>query len=567
MLQTRRSFDRLPARPTPSRIAMIGVALLLVTAQALAQSAAPGTEDPNNWPMYNRTANSWRYSPLDQINKTNVRKLKVAWIHQGGDITHGRQETPTVIDGVVYSIVANNRVFALDGKTGQEIWRYEPKLDPVVKKVLFSPYSRGISVGRGKVFIATLDGRGIALDQRTGKEIWQAKLTDPANCHGCNYTSPPVLAGDVLTFGSTAGDLATAGIIYGVDADTGKKIWEFNTIKQDQASWPGETGKFGGGGAWLPGTYDPETGTVYYGTGNPGQDFYAANRKGDNLYTDSVIALDAKTGKLKWYRQEIPHDNWDYDSAYEVMLFKRDGKDFIVHLNKSGFVFVMDKTNGDLRNVYRLNETTTFVKNIDPKTGELIGRVDLPAGQATKVCPSALGGRSWNAGSYSPKTALWYTAVQEFCGTLTPVARESDPKNLGAGHIGSDDFGKFSTVPGVAPGRIDARDPITGARKWSFEMEVPTFASVLSTGGGLVFNGDPLGIFRALDADTGKLLWSFNTGSGMRSGVVSYAVDGKQYILVPSGWGSYASILLTSVFPQFEKVNGASTLIAFTLAD
>jgi alcohol dehydrogenase (cytochrome c) len=210
----------------------IVLAILLTAGTGAAQGPAPGTEDPNNWPQYHRTYNGWRYSPLDQINKANVSKLKVAWIHQGGDITMGLQETPTVIDGVVYSISAGNRVAALDAKTGVEIWRYQPKLDPITKKVLFSPYSRGVAVGRGKVFIGTVDGRGIAVDQKTGKEIWQVQLTDFANCHGCNFTSPPVLANDVLTFGSTAGELATAGKIFGVDGDTGEKLWEFETLNK-----------------------------------------------------------------------------------------------------------------------------------------------------------------------------------------------------------------------------------------------------------------------------------------------------------------------------------------------
>src|SRR6516225_8984079 len=186
----------LPARsPTIaallSGVAVLGLGLVLGTGTAVAQS--PGTEDPNNWPQYHRTSNAWHYSPLEQINKTNVKKLKVAWIHQGGDITHGLQETPIVVDGVVYSISANNHVSAIDAKTGQEIWSYQPKLDPIVKKVLFAPYSRGVAVGNGKVFIATVDGRGIALDQKTGKEKWQVQLTDFANCHGCNFTSPPVV--------------------------------------------------------------------------------------------------------------------------------------------------------------------------------------------------------------------------------------------------------------------------------------------------------------------------------------------------------------------------------------
>ena len=546
----------------------LGLALLFaVGVAAAADSPTPGTEDPNNWPQYHRTYNGWRYSPLDQVNKANVGKLKVAWIHQGGDITHGIQETPIVIDGVVYSITAGNRVAALDATTGKEIWRYQPKLDPITKKILFAPYSRGVAVGRGKVFIGTVDGRGIAVDQKTGRELWQAQLTDPANCHGCNFTSPPVLAGEVLTFGSTAGDLAAAGKIYGVEADSGKKLWEFETIKQDPASWPGESGKYGGGGAWLPGSYDPQTNLVYYGTGNPGKDFVGADREGDNLYTDSVIALDPKFGTLKWYRQEIKHDVWDYDSAYEVLLFNKGDRNLIVHLNKSGFVFVLNENTGNVENIWRLSDSLNFAKGIDSKTGELIGRIDPPIGKTTLICPSAFGARSWNAGAYNPKTGLWYVNAMEFCGALTPVEQKTDPKDYGTAHIGSEDFGKLQKLPGHVPGRLDARDPITGDRKWTYEMDIPSFGSVLTTGGGLVFNGDPLGIVRAFDADDGKVLWSFNTGSGLRSGLVSYAVDGKQYILVPSGWGSYAAILLPPLFSELENVPGASTLIAFTLAD
>ena len=549
-------------------LAVAGLGLTLLVARTVAaEGPDPGTEDPNNWPQYHRTYNGWRYSPLDQIDKANVGKLKVAWIHQGGDITHGIQETPIVIDGIVYSITAGNRVAALDATTGKEIWRYQPKLDPITKKVLFSPYSRGVAVGRGKVFIGTVDGRGIAVDQKTGKEIWQVQLTDPANCHGCNFTSPPVIAGDILTYGSTAGDLATAGKIFGVEAETGKKLWEFETIKRDPASWPGESGQYGGGGAWLPGSYDPHIGLVYYGTGNPGKDFVGADREGDNLYTDSLIALEPKTGTLKWYRQEIKHDVWDYDSAYEPLFFQKNGKDLIVHLNKSGFVFVLGRQDGRIENVWRLSNTINFVKNIDPTTGELAGRVDPPVGKTTLICPAAFGARSWNPGAYNPKTGLWYVDAMEVCSALTPVAQKTDPKDYGTPHIGAEDFGKLQTSPGQAPGRLDARDPITGERKWTYEMDIPSFGSVLTTGGGLVFNGDPLGVVRAFDAEDGKVLWSFNTGSGLRSGLVSYAVNGKQYILVPSGWGSYAAILLPPLFPELENVPAASTLIAFTLGD
>jgi alcohol dehydrogenase (cytochrome c) len=541
----------------------LGLACLLITA-AVALAAEPGTEDPNNWPQYNRTANAWRYSPLDQINKDNVGKLSVAWIAHGGDITMGIQETPIVIDGVIYSITSGDRVAALDGKTGQEIWSYEPRLDPLTKKVLFAPYSRGVAVGHGMVFIGTVDGRGIALDQKTGKEKWQVQLTDFANCHGCNFTSPPVVAGDMLTFGSTAGELATQGKIYGVEAATGKKVWEFNTIKNDPKSWPGQSGRYGGGGAWMPGTYDAESDTVFYGTGNPGEDFVDSDREGNNLYTDSIVALDAKTGKLKWYRQEIPQDVWDYDSPYEVLLFRKDGKDLIVHMNKSGYAFVLDKNNGNIENIWPISDVKNFVKEIDPESGNLIGRVELPMNKETLICPSTFGGRSWNSGAYNPKTGLWYNDVLDFCGYLKPVNQKVDPKDYGTGHTGSNDFGRLVMAPdGRKPGQLSANDPFTGARKWSYPMDVPGFSCVLTTAGGLVFNGDPMGKLQAFDADTGKVLWSFNTGSGMRGGIVTYAVDGEQYILVPSGWGSYAAILLPPLFPQLEKVPAASTLIAF----
>jgi alcohol dehydrogenase (cytochrome c) len=545
----------------PGLAASLGAACLLTTA---ALAADPGSEDPNNWAQYNRTANAWRYSPLDQINKSNVDKLQVAWIAQGGDITMGLQETPIVIDGIVYSVTAQDRVAAIDGKTGKELWSFAPRLDPLTKKVLFAPYSRGVAVGHGMVYVGTVDGRGIALDQKTGKENWQVQLTDFANCQGCNFTSPPLGAGDVLTFGATAGELMTQGKIFGVDAMTGKKLWEFDTIKNDPKSWPSDAGKYGGGGAWMPGTYDAASDTVYYGTGNPGKDFVDADRKGDNAYTDSIVALDPKTGNLKWYRQEIKWDVWDYDSPWEVMLFKKNGKDMIVHMNKSGYVFVIDQKNGDVENVWPSSDIYNFAK-ID-KHGNMSDRRELVTDKETLICPSTFGGRSWNSGAYNPKTGLWYNDILDFCGYLKPVETKEDPHDYATPHSGANDFGRLVPAPDGRPlGRLTAYDPFTGEQKWSVKMNIPGFAGVLTTGGGLVFNGDPTGMLYAYDADNGKELWSFNTGSGMRGGIVSYAIDGEQYILVPSGWGSYSAVLLPPLIPQLAKEPSASTLIAFKL--
>lgn len=420
----------------------------------------------------------------------------------------------------------------LTGKAGKEIWHHETKLDPITAQMLVPPYSRGVTVGLGKIYYGTFDGRAIALDQKTGKELWSVQVTDFKECSACFFPSPPVLADGVLTFGTAFADQSNAGKIFGMDAETGKKLWQFEVIKDDSESWSDpEAAKYGGGGAWLPGSYDAATDTVFYGTSNPAADYYGEDRKGDNLCTDSVLALEPKTGKLKWYRQEIEHDLWDYDSAYEVLLISRDGKDLIVHLSKSGFVFVMDKRDGRLENVWPLVETYNFAKGIDPKTGVLIGRKDPVPDKPFMVCPSGWGGRSWNHGAYNPKTGLWYTPVLELCGSGTPMAQKGDPHGYAIGRLGLKPDGAQVKVEGKAPGRLDARDPVTGERKWTFESTVPLLGSVLTTGGGLVFNGDPFGVVRAFDADNGKVLWSFNAGSGSRSGIVSYAIDGKQYIL------------------------------------
>jgi alcohol dehydrogenase (cytochrome c) len=523
-----------------------------------------GVQDPDNWPQYHRTHDAWRYSPLSQVNRANIRKLHVAWIHQPGDITHGIQATPLVIDGVAYYISAFNKVHALDAATGKELWQYKTKLDAAVAQLVFPAWSRGVAIAHGKVYFGTLDGRAIALDQKSGQEVWSTQLTLFKGCHGCNFTSPPVVAGDVLTFGPTGGDLAQSGDIYGLNAHTGELLWKFGTIKDDAKSWPGDSGKHGGGGAWLPGTYDPESDTVYYGTGNAAP-WAGEDREGDNLYTASILALDPKTGTLKWYRQEIPHDTWDYDSAYEVLQIQRGGKELLVHLNKGGFVYVMAKNDGRLENVWKFSKHVNWVQSIDAKTGQLIGRNDHVLDQELLQCPSATGGRGWNAGAYSPQTGLWYNNGLEACAIWTTFRQ--DPAKLGLSQsFSSTKNTKRVPPPGEPPSaRLDARDPITGEVRWSVNYESPGYGGVLATGGGLVFNGDSEGVVRAHDAETGKELWSFRTGSGIRGGIISYAVNGKQYILVPSGWGSYASIFALQWFPQLAKVNGGAALIAFTL--
>lgn len=537
--------------------------LPLASSPARAESG-PGYDDPNNWPQYHRSYNAWRFSPLSQINKSNVKKLKVAWIHQPGNITHGLQATPIVIDGVMYTISADNNVWAIDAATGKTIWHYTAKLDPVVKEVFYQSASRGVTVGRGKVFVGTLDGRFLALDQKTGKELWSTKLTDMRAEFGALFSAPPQLAGDILFGGTTGGDQPIIGKIFAVNADTGERAWTFEIPKDDPKSWPGDSRKKGGGSAWMPGTYDPTTDTIYIGTSNAAPDYYGDERKGDNLYTATLLALEPKSGKIKWYRQEIPHDTWDFDAAYEALLVPHEGKQVLVHLNKSGFVFVMDKDNGNLKNVWQYAENMNWTKGIDPKTGAIAEMNRPEVGKQKLFCPNLLGARSWNHGAYNPKTGLWYSTGMEVCNTVTG-AKQGEVETINGLSLGLSEITLVDPPGKKADGYLAAFDPFTGKVKWKKRFELPPISSVLTTGGGLVFMGDMVGKLHAFDADDGKELWTFAAGSGARGGPVSYAVNGKQYIVIPTGLGSHVPGFLAGAFPQIKNLPGGAALIAFTL--
>jgi alcohol dehydrogenase (cytochrome c) len=387
---------------------------------------------------------------------------------------------------------------------------------------------------------------------KTGKVVWDTKLIDSQKLT-VGFTGAPLYAKGTVIIGAQGGEWPGRGPIFAVDAATGKKKWEFLTVAgTDEAmkTWGNDSWRTGGGGGWMPGTYDSDTNAILWGTANPaplydwsGADYKTQGaRPGDNLYTTSVIALDLDTGKLKSYYQELPHDAWDFDSAVgEFVMLERDGQKLVVHPNKSGFVFVYDRNLG-LKNVWRLVQNINFVKDIDPKTGALIGRRDFTAGkvESPPLCPYIGGGISWNGGSYSPKTGLYYKIGQEWCMTLevtktTPVVAPQVQLNIGA------DFKMAPPPGGEIYGHLDARDPVTGAKKWEVRYPEPPIASVLSTGGNLVFVPDSRGVVHAYDAETGTELWNHNNGTGHQGGIVSYSVGGKQYIAMTAGFGGMLS--------------------------
>jgi PQQ-dependent dehydrogenase (methanol/ethanol family) len=564
---------------------LTGCAALALAAVLGAPSRAADTasltanQTNNDWLTHHGTYKSYHYSGLDQINANNVKNLEVAWMHFPGRTTRGLQSTPLVADGVLYYSGSYSRVYALDGATGKVLWTYFPELDEdLVAKQTHTPYNRGIGIGDGKVFVGTVDGRLIALDMKTGKPAWDTKLVDSKKLT-VGFTGAPLVVKDMVIIGSQGGEWPGRGPIFGVDMKTGQKKWEFFTVAgTDEAmkTWGNESWRTGGGGGWMPGGYDPETNTVWWGTANPaplydwaGADWEKSGpRPGTNLYTTSIIALDPDTGKLKFYHQELPHDAWDFDSAVgEFVMLDKGNQKLVVHPNKGGFIFVYDRSNAKVQNVWQLTKNINFVKGIDPKTGELIGRRDLSEGKsATPLCPAIAGGISFNSGAYSPKTGLYYKISQEWCMDIdvqktTPILEPMAQLNIGA---------TFKLVPppdGPARGRLDARDPVTGDKKFEINYPEPPLASVLATAGNLLFVPDSRGVLHAYNAESGQELWSHNNGLGHVGGIISYSAGGKQFVAVPAGWGSLVGDEFAALWgePYKSMPKDAGALIVFAL--
>jgi alcohol dehydrogenase (cytochrome c) len=529
--------------------------------------AQPGATQ-KDWPHYGGLYSAWRYSALDQINRSNVRKLQPVWAFQTGDYDGGLQATPIVIDGVIYLSTAHNWVSAIDGATGRELWQYRYQL-PDNFTTIYGPWNRGVAVGFGKVFMGTLDNHVVALDQETGREVWRVNVEDARQC-GCNITGAPLLVKDKVIVGVTAGDSAHRGYLNAFDANTGRHSWRFWTIpgpgEPGNETWAGDSWKHGGGSTWMTGSYDPELNLVYWAVGNPAADFYGGDRKGDNLYTDSIIALDADTGKLKWHYQQIPHDVWDFDSAYECVLLDLpvDGKirKLLLNVNKSGYTFVVDRTNGEFISAWPVVKHINWVQGIG-KRGELIGRNEPELDKPKFLCPSIGGGRSWNQGAWSPRTGWFYSTGLEWCQEVTAVKEEPSE--------GQPFFGgtfKWKHPPGEdAHSHLAAYDPVTGKKFWSYRYKYLLLASVLATAGDVIFTGDPEGYFFALDARTGERLWSFQTGSGHRGSPVTYEINGRQYIATPSGFGSALAGAMGQLWPEMENFRKGSTLFVFAVPE
>lgn len=509
-------------------------------------------KEPGNWMSYHGGYKSWHYSALDQINTRNVRKLKEAWSHVASRANRGLQGIPLAIDGVLYYSSPYNQVYALDGATGKPLWTYKQKLnEDLVARQTHSPYNRGLAAAYGNLYMGTLDGKLVAIDAKSGQLKWETKLVDSEKLT-VGFTGAALVVKDIVIIGSQGGEWPYRGPIFGVNAKTGEKVWEFFTAGGNDGTetdvrdtWGGDSYKTGGGGGWMAGSYDPETNTVWWGTANPAPLYDWAGEKwmtegprpGTNLYTSSVIMLEPETGKLKNYFQVLPHDAWDFDPAQgEFMHIDRDGKKYVVHPSKNGFVYVFDRAAGKPVNVYKGVDAINFVKDIKPN-GELVGRWDPPEGKHQNLCPAIAGGYSWNAGSYSPKTGLLYKVGFEWCMDIEIVRTEPITEPVVQLNIGANFTMKG---PGDKPpsGHIRARDPINGKVKYEITYKAPPHGGLLTTGGNVLFVPEADGMFVAYDATNGKKLWSHNMGQGSNGGTITYMANGKQYVAVMTGWGS-----------------------------
>jgi alcohol dehydrogenase (cytochrome c) len=522
-------------------------------------------DEPNNWLTYYGTYDGQRYSSLDQINKDNVGKLTPQWVFQAGSMglhsgasTYAWEASPIIVDGVMYVSGWDGQLWAIDGANGKELWRYK-HASPFDVSLCCGNVNRGVAVAEGLVFMTTLNAHIIALDAETGKKVWDQTYGDVRA--GESATVAPLIVKDTVIVGSSGGEFGSRGHTDAFKLETGERVWRCYMIPKPgepgSETWPADSDAWQRGGAncWVTPTYDPDLNLLYYGTGNPCPDFDGAVREGDNLYTDSGVAVDADTGEIKSHFQYTPHDLWDYDSTMEHILFDLDGQKLAAHFDKNGFLYILDRTNMEPVRVVPFVDRIDWGE-VDDKGNATPLRYPDKEGDPVHFWPGPAGAKEWTHAAYSPQTELLYCPVQDVGATATRRRREfiESIPYWGAGvAVDADDIA----------GSISAFDPRTGSEKWRWRRDLPMCSSVLATGGGLVFAGEPSGEFNALDAATGDHLWAFQCGSGHHSSPSTYSVDGKQYIVAPSGWGGWAEGFL----PKMLGSSHGSALFAFALPD
>ncbi len=523
-----------------------------------------------------------RYSTLTTINNKNVGKLVPAWTYSfGGEKQRGQESQPLVHNGKIFVTGSYSRAFALDSKTGEEIWQYDHRLPEGILPCC-DVINRGGALYDNLFIFGTLDAQIVALNQETGKVVWKEKIDNFKDGYS-NTAAPIIVKGKVIT-GVSGGEFGIIGRVEARDAKTGKMVWVRPTVEghmgtlngkdngitgKTNATWPGDLWKTGGAATWNGGTYDPEVDLIFFGTGNPAP-WNAHMRPGDNLYSTSTVAIDPDTGKIKWHYQFTPNDGWDYDGVNETVSFNKGGDKLAGHADRNGFFYVLDRTNGELVNAFPFVNQIDWAKGIDMKSGRPIETgvrpgdpaksADGKKGKQIFVAPSFLGGKNWMPMAYSKQTGLFYVPSNEWGMDLwnEPVTYKKGAAYLGAGFT-------IKPLNDDYIGALRAFDPMTGKKVWEVKNKAPLWGGVLATEGNLVFTGTPEGYLKAFDAKSGKELWKFQTGSGVVSSPITWEENGEQFIAVASGWGGAVPLWGGDVAKSVKYLNQGGSLWVFKL--
>ena len=500
-------------------------------------------KDGKNWLHPNGNYEQTRHYPVAQINTANVAKLRPAFVFQTG-IVESMETAPIVVDGVMFVTTSYNHVYAINATTGEQYWHFKHKIGPV-STYCCGPNNKGVAVSEGKLFMGTLDAKLVALDAKTGKLLWETEIADPEL--GYSETMAPAVVDGKVLIGTNGGEYGVRGFVKAYDANSGKLVWTFHTIpekghegvwaendatgrnmKRDIAAEKAALAKNGGdfyktlgGGVWMTPAVDSKTKTVFFVVGNPSPDLYGAERPGDNLYTDSIVAVDLETGKYKWHYQYVAHDVWDLDAVSPPILVDvkdKNGKMIpgVIHGGKTGHIYVHDRRDGSL------------IRFSEPMVSQE-GLWTLPTAQGARMSLGANGGVEWSPMAYNPKLRLAFAVNLEQPMTYHVEAAAYPGGKLWLG-------GAFKNIPGEEQfGNVTAVNIDTGKVVWKARTDQPMIGGAMSTAGNLVFAGEGNGWFKAYDARTGKVLWQYQCGAGVNAPATSYTVNGKQYIAVAAG--------------------------------
>ena len=567
-------------------LAILGATAVVAQAGSNLGPYAPVTDarlenpEAKNWLMYRGNYSGWGYSPLAKINTANVKKLTLAWSSATG-VTEGHQAPPIVNNGYMYVTTPNAQVIAFNAKTGKEIWRYKKEIPADL--LMLHNTNRGVALFGNKVYVATVDSHLIALDAVTGKVVWDKEVGD---VKALSYiTLAPLAAKGKILVGSSGGETGVRGFVAAFDADTGKEAWRtFMTAAPGTPggdTWPGDTHKQGGASVWITGTYDAKNNIAYWGTGNPAP-WPTEGRKGDNLYSTSVVALNVDNGDIKGHHQYHHNDAWDWDEVSAPVLVNTEVKgrkvNGAIHAGRNGYLWMLDRQQSgkiDFVNAIPYVHNDVFT-SIDSKTGRPSYSAERTPGmgKAVNFCPSLWGGKDWPPEAWNPKTKLFYIpANNNLCSEL-PKADEITYKkgDLYIGYPIDGVLGSLRYKDGKKPatiGELQAWDLNTGKLAWVHKFDRPIWSPLLTTGGNLIFTGGTNDkIFRAFDAKTGKVLWEYNMPSGVTAVPSSFEIDGEQYIAVQAGWGIDAQRMqsgIDALDAQVTMVPQGGTVMVFKL--